>query len=376
MNSLYTWLAKIGVAFIFFVILFPRIAVIIPFPETGEFTVAEIVIEGGILALMIAGLHIFLKWFNLTLRHSSCNNKQTNMNCQNGRINRGGSHMKKLGKILLQTIGITIGLMLFIGIFGMAFPGYLNLIIEIPVLIISGWVSYIFHIAENIRFNVTEIVLGGGMLALLIVGLHLFLRWFSPELKRLRNEPPKAWPLRWTLVFVAIFILMFVTGISTTASIHQLIWIVKAQKRLQKVGDGNLRRMSNQVTRALQDYLDSYVAGDPHNMRGGLCIEASNASTTGKTCQAIYNQTSSATYTAFPDGMNDMLNNFYEMNNKWLAGYIKVSLFMATHITEEELEKGLEGELVLTPVDSRSVSVTAYETDRTVPSFSTVVTAR
>ncbi|MES0334846.1 MAG: hypothetical protein SFH39_00590 [Candidatus Magnetobacterium sp. LHC-1] len=440
-----TWLAKIGVAFIFFVILFPLIAVIIPFPETGEFTVAEIVIEGGILALMIAGLHIFLKWFNLTLRHSSCNNKQTSMTCQNGRINRGGSHMGKLGKILQTAIGITIGLMNsrqknvlwsivfaflfylnfalavlivysmpglyqkaifylmevrspidFIGVFIWVTPAFalwklrrklrevwkesaiatITIAVCIAALVyfnnpllylITGWIYYISHIAENIRFNVTEIVSSVFILVLLIVGLHLFIKWIW--LRRFRTVTPTVWPLRKTFVPVAIFIIMFIAGISTTVSINQLSGIANAPIKLIRMAN-----MANQTVSDLRHYMWLYANEQPYIIvtdRAGNegCIE-SNKARNKRTCQAKYNKVALATYTSSLNGMNEVLGNFinHYTNKGDKSPYTGQPLLVTTHTRE--------GEIVLTPTNSSTVSITAYAEDMVVPIFSAVLEVR
>ncbi|MES0336479.1 MAG: hypothetical protein SFH39_09015 [Candidatus Magnetobacterium sp. LHC-1] len=257
------------------------------------------------------------------------------------------------------------------------FPAF---VFQTPYLIATGWIYYVLHIAKNIGFNATEIVSGIVILALLIVGLHVFVRWFYAELKRLRNETPTIWQLRWTLVSVAIFVLMFVTGISTTASIHQLIWIAKAQKQLEMVGGekSKVRAVESGAKGAVSDlqvYLDSYAAGDPYTIvtdstgKQG-CIEADNATATGKTCQAVYNQAGSALYTPFPGGMDEVLADFinHHSNKDDKSPYTGQPLFVAAHTTR--------GEIVLTPINSRSVSITAYAEDFASPIFSQVVTVR
>ncbi|MBF0343730.1 MAG: type II secretion system protein [Nitrospirae bacterium] len=125
----------------------------------------------------------------------------------------------------------------------------------------------------------------------------------------------------------------------------------------------------------LQSYLDSYVAGEPYIVitnRGGDqgCIEASNATATGKTCQGIYNQSSTSTYTAYPNGITGLLNTF--INHHIYKGDVSPltgdPLFVIAH--------NAEGEVFLTPSSSRGVNITAYATDSTSPIFSYIVTAR
>ncbi|MBF0338299.1 MAG: hypothetical protein HQL05_10755 [Nitrospirae bacterium] len=287
-------------------------------------------------------------------------------------------NLRKIRDAIITTIvlgAIFCWLLYAIGL--LPFPAF---VFQTPYFIATGWIYYVLHIAKNIRFNATEIVLGIVILALLIVGLHVFVRWFYAELKLLRSETPATWQLRWTLVSVAIFILMFVTGISTTVSIHQLIWIAKTQKQLEMVGGekSKVRALESGAKGAvsgLQGYLDSYAAGDPYIIvtdssgKAG-CIEAGNAATTGKTCQAVYNEVSSAVYTPFPGGMDEVLGDFinHHTNKGDKSPHTGLSLFVANHTTQ--------GEVVLTPINSRAVSITAYAEDVASPIFSQVVTAR
>ncbi|MBF0339188.1 MAG: type II secretion system protein [Nitrospirae bacterium] len=125
----------------------------------------------------------------------------------------------------------------------------------------------------------------------------------------------------------------------------------------------------------LQGYLDSYIAGDPYIIlisRSGNqgCFEASNATATGKTCQGVYNQTSAGTYTSYPTGLADMLNNFvnHHTNKGDTSPVTGDALFVTAHTTE--------GEVFLTPNGNRTVSITAYATDTTLPIFSQIVTAK
>ncbi len=56
--------------------------------------------------------------------------------------------MRTLGKILRLNSRMTIGFMLFMMIVVTVFPVYF-MVIEIPVIIISRWVSYIFRIKKG-----------------------------------------------------------------------------------------------------------------------------------------------------------------------------------------------------------------------------------
>ncbi|MBF0536638.1 MAG: type II secretion system protein [Nitrospirae bacterium] len=125
----------------------------------------------------------------------------------------------------------------------------------------------------------------------------------------------------------------------------------------------------------LQGYLDAYVAGDPiiliTDTTGSQgCAEASNATATGKTCQAIYNQAKIGNYQAFPNGIIGIvgavvLHHTYKGDKSPFTG---APLFTTNHTTE--------GEIFVTPNGSRAVNITAYATDTTSPIFSQIVTTR
>ncbi|KJU86757.1 fimbrial protein [Candidatus Magnetobacterium bavaricum] len=135
----------------------------------------------------------------------------------------------------------------------------------------------------------------------------------------------------------------------------------------------------------LQGYLDSYVAGDPcivsiNSIITGItglsatgsqgCLEASNASATGKTCKAVYNQSRMGRYTAYPSGITSVLNLFvsHHTNKGDKSPFTGGQLFVSTHTTE--------GEIFLTPTGNSSISITAYATDTTSPIFSQIVSAK
>ncbi|WP_156033267.1 hypothetical protein [Candidatus Magnetobacterium casense] len=222
------------------------------------------------------------------------------------------------------------------------------------------------------------------LLALLAVGLHVFVKWFYPKLKRLRNETPTTWQLRWTLVSVAAFVLIFIAGIATTTSIHRLSWTDNSPPLLETlltwaegVDARDKVKAINSAARGavsdLQVYLNSYAAGNPYLIvtdssgKQG-CIEVENAAVTGKTCQAVYNQANSALYTSFPGGMDEVISDFIrDRTNKGDKNpFTKLPLFVTTHTTQ--------GDIVLTAVNSQTISITAYANNTAKPIFSAIVT--
>ncbi|MBF0539188.1 MAG: type II secretion system protein [Nitrospirae bacterium] len=166
-------------------------------------------------------------------------------------------------------------------------------------------------------------------------------------------------------LLIVIAIIGILTSIAVPAFLGQR---EKAKVRAIEAG-------AKGATNDLQSYLDSYMGGDPYiiiTSRTGDqgCFEASNATATGKTCQAIYNQASTSTYTAYPNGLVGMLNDFvnHHTNKGDSSPITGEPLFVTAHNTM--------GEIFLTPNGSRGVNITAYATDTTTTVFSQVVTAR
>lgn len=123
----------------------------------------------------------------------------------------------------------------------------------------------------------------------------------------------------------------------------------------------------------LQSMLDAYVAGDPYivlnSSAAEICKEADNATATGKTCSAIYNQTNAGTYPAFPDGLDTIIDDFltHHQAKGDRSPYSGDPLFTET---------AASGVVVIAASGSRSISITAYAESTTTAIFSTFVTAR
>ncbi|WP_420265184.1 pilus assembly FimT family protein [Candidatus Magnetominusculus dajiuhuensis] len=126
----------------------------------------------------------------------------------------------------------------------------------------------------------------------------------------------------------------------------------------------------------LQASLDAYMSGDPivitSNPWGGQeCYETANASTTGNSCLALFNQTPSVyKYTAYPGGMTDVLSIFAAGHN-WsgnTSAYNGLPLFVTASPTD--------GQVLLSPAGSKSIYIMAYASNSTAPVFSQLVTSR
>ncbi|MBF0516458.1 MAG: type II secretion system protein [Nitrospirae bacterium] len=129
----------------------------------------------------------------------------------------------------------------------------------------------------------------------------------------------------------------------------------------------------------LQACLDAYVAGDPiitnNDIYGGPgakgCYEASNASTTGKTCLSVFNQQASVNqYPPYPGGLAAVISLF--LGNHNISGdksaYNGLPLFVTASPTD--------GQVLLSPSGSTSVYMLAYASNFTAPVFSQLVISR
>ncbi|KJU83008.1 type IV pilin [Candidatus Magnetobacterium bavaricum] len=282
-----------------------------------------------------------------------------------------GSRKQRIWSIIATIFAGAI--FFYYGLYAMGAVIFPSFLFQIPYFVATGWIYYVFHIADDISIESTELVMGLLLLVLLIAGLHIFLKRI--EFRRFRDKTSVIWSLQGTVV-LAIFV--FVADISTTGAINRLVWITKTQKPLKETGRDKAKPMAVRVGAKsavddLQYYLDSYVAGKPYIILTDStgkegCIEAANAANTGNTCQTVYNQPASSTYTPFHDGMDEVFSDFinHHTNKGNKSPYTGLPLFVAAHTTE--------GEVVLTPVDERSVGITAYALDVASPIFSSVVT--
>jgi len=162
-------------------------------------------------------------------------------------------------------IGIAICLVA-LACLGLAVP------LQAFLLLAFGWVHFLWRVVPDVKTDTAGAATGVIALALLVVGLHGFLRWLHAGIGALRSEPVgmdtlsesvAVWRLRWTTSLVIIVLMIFVAGISMVGIAHQLAWLANSPEPL--VGSGGwlaARRMSSSsnlrnMTIAIHNYHDA-----------------------------------------------------------------------------------------------------------------------
>ncbi|MBF0568571.1 MAG: type II secretion system protein [Nitrospirae bacterium] len=125
----------------------------------------------------------------------------------------------------------------------------------------------------------------------------------------------------------------------------------------------------------LQGYLDSYVAGEPYVIITDAtgtqgCFEANNAIGLDKTCASVFSQASVGTYAVYPGGITTIISHFISHHTFKgdFSAFNGLPLFVTASVND--------GQVLLTPTDSRSVTILAYATNHTSSIFSQLVTVR
>jgi prepilin-type N-terminal cleavage/methylation domain-containing protein len=99
-------------------------------------------------------------------------------------------------------------------------------IVEIPGTLVFGWVHYLWRVVPTLNPDPWTVGTAVACLLGVIVGAHLFLRWFSRAGAAQPDAPQ--WPLKRTLRLVGLVVLMFVAGIAMIGTVHQTSWLARS----------------------------------------------------------------------------------------------------------------------------------------------------
>ncbi|MEO5359388.1 MAG: type II secretion system GspH family protein [Nitrospirota bacterium] len=182
-------------------------------------------------------------------------------------------------------------------------------------------------------------------------------RIYDIMVKRLRDI--KGFSLVELMVVIAIISLL--TAIAVPAFLGQ------REKARVRATESNAR---SAVT-DLQGYLDLYVAGEPYiiitDTSGSQgCVQVATPVTANQTCEAALNQTSVATYPAYPGGLTSVLSHF--ISHHTFKG--DASAFSGNPLFV--MASPSDGQILLNPISSNVVVILAYASNTTSPIFSQV----
>ena len=95
-------------------------------------------------------------------------------------------------------------------------------LVEIPVLIATGWIRFLRETVASVEFN--PLLLAEGVLVTLGAGLlaHWLATWLHGALA---PAGAQRWRVRWTVLGLVGLLLLFVAGIATIGLSHQVAWL-------------------------------------------------------------------------------------------------------------------------------------------------------
>jgi hypothetical protein len=166
---------------------------------------------------------------------------------------------------MMRKLAIGLGLLLLLSIF-LECTG-LHALLETVAGLVIGWIPFLNRVIPQVTIDWTGVLTAIVCLGGLVAGMHLFLRWFSKNLKKLpesAGQPNPQWPVRWTAAIVLLVVVMFVAGIASVGVTHQTGWLMNSPEPLTEGGLRNAaertQSMNNlrQIGIATHTHLDTY----------------------------------------------------------------------------------------------------------------------
>jgi prepilin-type processing-associated H-X9-DG protein len=136
----------------------------------------------------------------------------------------------RLPRTLIEWL-VAASLVVLIGFFVVC--GGLDILIQVPLLVLFGWPFYLARVVPQIEPHPAEVALAAGSLLVVVFGTHRLCRWLYAA-----TNPPAVWPWRWTLRAVGVVVLMFVCGTAMVGVTHQLGWLATSPEPILKRSGG------------------------------------------------------------------------------------------------------------------------------------------
>jgi hypothetical protein len=144
--------------------------------------------------------------------------------------------------------------------------------LQILFYLAVGWALYLVRVVPEITVNWSGVATSAGSLALLAVGLHLFLRWLYAADRTSAAGPVQGWRPRWTAALLGVIVLMFVAGISAVGVTHQTAWLATSPEPTFEVSPVDRILVSNQLhelSHAMLKYAEAHKLTLPPHARCG-----------------------------------------------------------------------------------------------------------
>lgn len=121
---------------------------------------------------------------------------------------------------------IAVVVLLLLAFIGLQAP------IEALFFMVTGWAFFLGRVAPDLSVSWPGVATAIAALAVFVVGLHLFAKWWVAAVRGSAEEHRSEWQWRWTVMATAAVVLSFVAGISVVGATHQLVWMATSEQPL------------------------------------------------------------------------------------------------------------------------------------------------
>jgi hypothetical protein len=145
----------------------------------------------------------------------------------------------------IEIVVVTLILCVLLGCLGWIAP------FDVVFQVVAGWALFLVRVLPQVRIDWPSTLTAAVCLAVLAVGLHLFLRWLYTQVQRTRltkGDPVPRWQPRWTAMILALVVLMFVAGISAVGITHQTTWLLRAREPLTESRGGGRQLLARMTS--------------------------------------------------------------------------------------------------------------------------------